>query len=73
VITKRSCPHTGVINFYERTEPLLAIGSVSASSEPALYIWRSYSDDQEAGVTCDISIAEALLRNAITRARSAHA
>jgi hypothetical protein len=73
VLTKRSCPHTGIINFYERTEPLLAIGSVSAGAAPARFIWRSYSDDQEAGVTCDISIAEALLRNAIMRSRSAHA
>jgi len=71
VLTKRSCPHTGIINFYERTEPLLAIGSVSAGAEPAHFIWRSYSDNREAGVTCDVSVAEALLRNAIRRANNA--
>ena len=69
MITKRSCPHTGVINFYDRTEPLLAIGSVYTGGEPAHFIWRSYNDDQEAGVTCDISAAEVLLRNAIARAK----
>ena len=73
MITKRSCPHTGVINFYERTEPLLALGSVTACAEPAHFVWRSYSDDQEAGVSRDISIAEALLRNAISRAINVHA
>ena len=69
MITKRRCPHTGVVNFYEKTEPLLAIGSVSAAAEPAHYVWRTYSDDQEAGVTRDFLAAEVLLRNAIARAK----
>jgi hypothetical protein len=73
VITKRRCPHTGVVNFYEKTEPLLAIGSVSAGPDPAHYVWRTYSDEQEAGVARNISIAEAHLRDAIARAKHPHA
>jgi len=73
VITKRRCPHTGVVNFYDKGEPLLAVGSVTAGTEPAHYIWRSYSDDQEAGVARDIAHAETLLRMAIARAKHPHA
>jgi hypothetical protein len=74
VITKRRCPHTGVVNFYEKGEPLLAVGSVSAGTKrSARYIWRSYLEDQEAGVARKISIAEAHLRDAISRAQQSHA
>jgi len=69
VITKRRCPHTGVLNFYENAEPLLAVGSVSRGTKPAHYIWRSYLEDQVAGVAGDIAVAEAHLRDAIARAQ----
>ena len=69
MITKRRCPHTGVVNFYEKGESLLAIGSVIAGAEPAQFVWRSYSDDQKSGVARDIVAAEVLLRNAIARAK----
>jgi hypothetical protein len=73
VITKRRCPHTGVVNFYEKTEPLLAVGSVSTGTKPSRYIWRCYLDDQESGVARNISMAEANLRDAIARAKHPHA
>jgi len=57
------------VNFYEKGESLLAIGSVTAGAEPAHYVWRSYSDDQEAGVARDRAAAEVLLRGAIARAK----
>jgi hypothetical protein len=69
VITKRRCPHTGIVNFYSKADPLLAVGSVSEGAKPAQYIWRSYLDSPEAGVAPDISIAEADLRDAIARAQ----
>lgn len=72
MITKRRCPHTGVLNFYERAEPLLAIGSVTAGADSAHYVWRSYSDDQEAGVARDSAVAEILVRVAIARAKHPH-
>jgi hypothetical protein len=73
VITKRRCPLTGVVNFYEKADPLLAVGSVSADTKPARYIWRFYLDQQEAGIARNISIAEAHLRDAIARAKHPHA
>ena len=73
MITKRRCPHTGVVNFYEKTEPLLAIGSVTEGAEPARFIWRSYLDAPKAGVARDSTVAEVLLRVAIARAKHPHA
>jgi hypothetical protein len=73
VITKRRCPHTGVVNFYEKGEPLLAIGSVSEATEPAHYVWRSYLDVPKAGVARDSAVAEVLLGVAIARAKRPNA
>ena len=74
MITKRRCPHTGVVNFYEKAEPLLAVGSVSTGTKAsARYIWRSYLDDRETGVARKISIAETHLKSAIARAKHLHA
>jgi hypothetical protein len=67
VITKRRCPHTGIVNFYSKADPLIAVGSVSQASMPPHYVWRCYLDDQDAGIAADVSIAEAHLRNAIAR------
>jgi hypothetical protein len=67
VVTKTRCPHTGVVNFFSKADPLFAVGSVCRASRPTDYVWRCYLDDQEAGVAADISIAEAHLRNAIAR------
>ena len=73
MITKRRCPHTGVVNFYENAEPLLAIGSVTEGTDPAHYVWRFYSDEREAGVARDSAAAEVLLRVAIARAKHLNA
>jgi len=70
VITKRRCPHTGIVNFYGKADPMLTVGSVSEGLKPAQYIWRSYLDAPEAGVAPDILVAEAHLRDAIARAQN---
>ena len=66
MITKRRCPHTGIVNFFSKADPLLAVGQ---ASKPAHYVWRCYLDDAEAGVAADFSAAEAHLRSAIARSR----
>jgi hypothetical protein len=63
VISKRECPHTGVINFFAASDPLIAIGSVSAT--PRNFAWRCYLDDPAGGTAPDASIAEAELKKAI--------
>jgi hypothetical protein len=66
VITKRRCPHTGIVNFFSHADPLLAVGSVSRETGPTQYVWRSYLDDRS-GVAVDSAAAEAHLRDAIAR------
>jgi len=67
VITKRRCPHTGIVNFCGHAGPLLAVGSGSRETNPSHYVWRSYLDDRGCGVAADIAAAEAHLRDAIGR------
>jgi hypothetical protein len=70
VITTKRCPHTGVVNFFVRADPYLAVGSVSEDANPRQFVWRCYLDGQGAGVADDPAIAEANLRQAITRGRA---
>ena len=67
MITKRRCPHTGIVNFFSKTDPLFPVGSVTQAAIPSSHVWRCYLDHQEAGVAADISVAEAHLKNAIAR------
>jgi hypothetical protein len=55
------------VNFFSHSDPLLAVGSVSQATNPTNYVWRSYLDDRQSGVTADGAAAEAHLRAAIAR------
>ena len=70
MISKKHCPHTGVVNFFASSDPLMAVGSVSKATKPAQYDWRCYLDDPVAGSAPDVAIAEAYLRQAIRSRRS---
>lgn len=65
MLSKCRCPHTGVVNFYTESDPLLAVGSVAEVGSPARYAWRCYVGKEISGLAPDISLAEACLRNAI--------
>jgi hypothetical protein len=69
VISKKRCPHTGILNFFIAADPLISVGSVSKTTVPAQYAWHCYIDDPAAGVALDISIAETALRKAIASRR----
>lgn len=59
MLSRRHCPHTGIVNFFAAADPLLAIGSVIKTGEPALYHWRYYLSQQGAvGVAPDMRTAE---------------
>ena len=70
MISKKHCPHTGVVNFFASSDPLMAVGSVSKATNPAQYDWRCYLDDPVAGSAPNMTIAEAFLRQAIESRRS---
>jgi hypothetical protein len=71
MISKRHCPHTGIVNFFAAADPLLAIGSVSAATSTPSYAWRCYLDDPVGGTAPDMAAAEAELRMAIACRRPA--
>ena len=68
MLSKCRCPHTGVVNFFTKAEPLLAVGSVAKTRGRAAYAWRCYVGDEAGGLAPDMSLAEACLRKAIASA-----
>ena len=64
MLSRRHCPHTGIVNFYTHAEPLLAVGSVIKAVEPGRYHWRYYLGEEPAvGVAPDMRTAENRLIN----------
>lgn len=62
VLSSKRCPHTGLINFYARGEPFIAVGSVLETSAPACFQWRCYvGREAAAGTAADFSTAERYL------------
>jgi hypothetical protein len=70
VLFKRRCPHTGVVNFYASTEPLLAAGSIVAWA-PSHYVWHCHIADDHCGAARDAALAEAELRRVISATTAA--
>jgi hypothetical protein len=59
MLSRRHCPHTGIVNFFADADPFMAIGSVIKAGEPALYHWRCYMGHLPAvGVASDMRTAE---------------
>jgi hypothetical protein len=65
VISKRRCPHTGIVNFFANADPLVAIGSISESPATTDFAWRCYLDEEISGLARNMTTAEASLRRAI--------
>jgi hypothetical protein len=68
MLEKGRCPHTGVVNFFSKADPLLAVGSVAEAGDSIGYAWRCYVGEEAGGLAPDISLAEACLRKAIASA-----
>ena len=59
MLSKRLCPHTGVVNFFFEREPHFSVGSV-VKAEGRGYLWRCYAHPFEAvGAEEDMHSAEA--------------
>ena len=69
MISKRHCPHTGVVNFFIAVDPFIAVGSVSEGATPNHYNWHCYLDNPINGSARDMAIAEAELKEAIASRR----
>ena len=66
MLLSNRCPHTGVVNFYDASEPHLSIGSITKCGTSAAgdaYAWRYYGTDKtRSGVASDASVAERKLK-----------
>jgi hypothetical protein len=59
MLSRKHCPHTGVVNFFHDTEPHLAIGSVLKAAGSSGYQWLYYTDPCAAtGTAPDLKTAE---------------
>ena len=73
MLSKRRCPHTGVVNFYYSADPHLAVGSVIESTQSG-FLWHCYADPFEAvGSEADMKSAERRVRELCSRAASERA
>jgi hypothetical protein len=62
MLSRRRCPHTGIINFYPEKEPYFSIGSVTRIASTSHYQWRYYVDDRPGfGIAPDMATAERFL------------
>lgn len=58
MLSKRRCPHTGVVNFFFDADPHIAVGSV-VEGEERKFFWRCYTEPYvRAGLASDIKSAE---------------
>jgi hypothetical protein len=70
MLSKRHCPHTGVVNFFFAADPHLAVGSVVKGAQSG-YLWHCYTDPcQAAGSVADMKTAERRVRELCRRAAS---
>ena len=59
MLSRKRCPHTGVVNFYFDAEPYLSVGSVVKTAGTAGYQWRCYTDPcASSGAAPDLKTAE---------------
>ena len=68
MLSKRRCPHTGVVNFFFATDPHLAVGSI-VKAEGMGYFWRCYTDPcSGVGSAADMKTAEQRVADLCRRA-----
>jgi len=59
LLSRKRCPHTGVVNLFIEAEPHLAIGSVLKADGSSGYLWLYYTDPCAAtGTAPDLKTAE---------------
>lgn len=60
MLSKQRCPHTGIVNYFARTEPFFAVGSITeANHNTGSYYWRVYNAAKTiSGIAEDMKSAE---------------
>jgi hypothetical protein len=53
MLTRRRCPHTGIVNFFSDPDPFVSFGSIVEVGVPAYFEWRCYLGDEAASGIAD--------------------
>jgi hypothetical protein len=72
MVINRTCPHTGVMNFFISANPYVAVGSIRRTVQPERYAWFCYLGDEASGMATNLSSATSSLRRAIADRRITH-
>jgi hypothetical protein len=64
MLSKRRCPHTGILNFFTDIDPFISVGSIIAIRR-GRYVWRCHVNDQRCGTATNAMSAELHLRRAL--------
>lgn len=69
MLSKQQCPHTGIVNFFTKTDPFVSIGSITPHEHGETeFHWRMYDAARTiSGIAKDMRSAEARLRRARRR------
>ena len=59
MLSKKRCPHTGIVNFFSQADPYMAVGSVRKAADESVFHWRFYGDEElTSGAVVDMKAAE---------------
>ena len=59
MLSRKQCPHTGIVNFFETSDPHIAIGSAIKQKAAGTYRWLSFvADCDNGGIATDLRGAE---------------
>lgn len=64
MLCKQRCPHTGVVNFFTKTDPFISVGSIiETGRKRGEYHWRLYDAARTiSGIAADMAEAERRLK-----------
>ena len=69
MLSKQQCPHTGIVNYFTRTDPFVSAGSIIKHGDrDGEYHWRWYDAARTiSGIAKDMHSAEERLKRAYRR------
>jgi hypothetical protein len=67
ILSSKKCPVTGVVNFFDATDPFLSVGSVAkcgTAAKSRRYLWRVYEGGAlSAGYAPDLATAKSQIES----------
>ncbi len=59
MLSMKRCPHTGVVNLFDTTDPHFAVGSIAKGHGRSAFHWHCYSGETDrGGLVSDLKAAK---------------